>query len=86
MLGDITHFTKNDMLKFDEFRSIRAKYLYAAFSTAPDTLVFVANLSQQPEKRYEVYKEEVMNLLLKLQKVLMSSPSIDGLKYIKMEP
>lgn len=69
-------------LSFEQFRSIRAKYAYAAFSTAPIALIHVALLAQYTESRYGEDMEEALKLLNKCQEALYSNLSVDGLKYV----
>ena len=74
------------MLSYKDFRNLRAKLAYVSFSSAPDTLVFVAKLSQITEDRYELVKPEAMRILRKLQKLLKEPVSKSGLKFVHIPP
>lgn len=67
-------------------RTIRAQYAYAAFSTVSDGLVFVAQLAQFIETRFNENEEEAMKPLRKLQKVMHLPPSLQGLSYERISP
>lgn len=73
-------------LSFEYFRSLRAKYAYAAYSTVPSALVFVAKLAQYTSVRCEDEKEEASRLIRNLSKVLHLTSSLSGLKYINIPP
>lgn len=45
-IKDIVKVGLRENLTFDTFRSVRAKFVYRAFSTVPDGLVHVALLAQ----------------------------------------
>lgn len=53
---------KKDM-RFKEFRSIRAKYAYEAYSTTPNVLIYVAILALFMGTRYQESSEEALWLL-----------------------
>lgn len=65
---------------------MRARLVYAAFSTSSDGLVFVAHLAQYIEARYEAEKDEAYRVLRKAYKVLHEQTSIDGLRFVPLNP
>ena len=74
------------VLTFETFRRIRAKLAYAAFSTCSDGLVYIAYLSQFTTFRYREENMEAMRILRKAVKVIKSTPSINGLNFVRIEP
>lgn len=82
-ISNIPHSAKD--MTFNEFRSIRARYAYAAYSTIPDVLVFVSFLSQFTESTFEGKKQEAVSTLLRLEKKLKSHLQ-PGLKYFPLNP
>ena len=63
---DIPMIPKDDDLSFEDFRSIRAKYAYLAYSTMPDILVIVSKLSQVTNDIYESDRKSCLKLLKRL--------------------
>lgn len=56
----------HDKLTYPEFRDIRAKYLYAVFSSVPDILVSVTLLAQCTEVLFNGHIDNVLRLFRKL--------------------
>ena len=77
-MSDFIDQVPSKSLTFDEFRSLRAKYAYAAYSSAPDILVYVAVLAQYTHTRFEQSKDEALQLLRKMRKVALALPSQTG--------
>ena len=84
MIQECPRVGMRENLNFAEFRSLRAKLAYIAFSTAPDVLVFVAKLAQITEKQYATDSSEGMKILRKTLKKMSESPSSDGIKYVPL--
>jgi len=80
-----TACTKN-LMTFAEFRSARAQYAYACFSTCPNALVFVAKLSQVTESMFKSDPEPAMKILRKLRKLIRNNSALAGLKYRYIPP
>eukprot|EP00171_Calliarthron_tuberculosum_P023256 IDg23256t1 len=83
-LEQISKTQKSRTPPFEEFRSVRAKYAYAAYSTMPDILIFVARLSQVTKSMYEKSPKQYIKILMKLEKVVSGGPSLHGLKYVRL--
>ncbi len=85
-LESIPKIPSKTSVSFEEFRSIRQKMAYAAYSTCPDALVFVARLSQFTESKFSAKTEDAMRILRKASKALASEPSRTGLQYTYLNP
>jgi len=72
----------SEQIDFEKFRSLRAKYAYAAFSSVPETLVYVAILAQFTERRFAEESEEATRLLRKMQRMMHTDSSKGGLKFV----
>ena len=77
---------KDSNMEFTKFRSVRQKLAYAAYSSMPDILVFMARLAQYTQAMYEKDKPEVSRLLRKAVKVLLRGPSMNGIRYVTILP
>lgn len=73
-------------ITFDLFRSVRVQYAYAAFSTVPQVLIFVAMSSQVTEERYMSEQADVLKLFRKLQTETHKENSIRGLTFCYIPP
>lgn len=85
-ITNIPDVSTKEALSFEDFRSIRAKIAYASFSTAPDSLVFVAHLAQYTESRYNSDELNPMRILRKLLKIMKGYPSLGGLRFVHIPP
>lgn len=81
-------FKKRDLgeskaeISFEIFRSTRAMFAYAAYSTTPDVIVFVTYLAQFTEERYLRNPTEAIRILRKLRKIATRAPSLSGLRFV----
>lgn len=85
-LSDIVIPSKLSALSFDEFRSLRAKYAYAAYSTLPEILVHVAKLSQFTEDIYEKKISLAVKILKQLGQIAHPVRGNKGLSFIRVDP
>lgn len=69
-------------LNIEDFRSLKAKLAYAAFSTVPDALMIVATLAQFTEKTCEVDEADVRKLLRERYEFIFSKQVLLEMKYI----
>ncbi len=79
-LSEIPDITKADAVNIEEFRSTKAKYAYAAYSTVPETPIHVSHLSQITPGIFKNDKSEVLKLLKKLLKLCPLHLDILGLR------
>lgn len=84
-ISKVERVKKNHLPTFEEFRSARAKYAYAAYSTMPDILIFVAQLSQVTQTVYDNNKKKYVKVLMSLEKALTGGPSLHGLRFVKLD-
>lgn len=69
-------------MPYTKFRSLRQKLAYAAYSSMPDILVYVARLAQFTESMYLKDSVEALRLLKKCILVMKAGPSLNGIKYV----
>eukprot|EP00171_Calliarthron_tuberculosum_P022600 IDg22600t1 len=84
-ISKVQKLQKNQLPPFEEFRSARAKYAYAAYSTMPDILIFVARLSQVTQSMYDKNRKKYAKIMMRLEKALTGGPSLHGLSFIKLD-
>ena len=80
---NIPNIPKDEILSFEDFRSIRAKYAYLAYSTMPDILVIVAKLSQATSDVYEKDRKSCLKLLKRLEQEV-SGKLCAGLTFVSI--
>ena len=73
--------TKSRKMSFVEFRSMRQKLAYVAYSSMPDIMVFCSRMAQYTESMFNSEPTEPLRLIHKANKVLHSGPSLNGLKF-----
>ena len=85
-ISEIPPISSKEDMSFEQFRSVRAKFAYAAYSTTPDVLVYVAHLAQYTEDRFASEKVNALRVLKKLKKTIGTNPSTSGLKFVNFDP
>lgn len=77
----VTQKLKSKNMSFADFRSVRQQLAYIAYSSMPDILVFFDRIAQCTHSMFEGDSAELLRLLRKAVRVMMSEPSLHGIKY-----
>ena len=82
----LTENPNNRYMSFDEFRSVRQKLAYTAYSSMPGILVYCAKLAQYTNTLFVNSSYEPLRLLRKTFKIMKHGPSLYGIKHNTFSP
>ncbi len=76
----------NKSMTFEDFRSLRQKLAYVAYSSMPDILVFCSKMAQYTASMYDIGRNEPLRLFRKAAKIMHNGPSLSGITFSTIAP